>query len=442
VAAYDQRGQHVGVQQNADVITNIYAAPTAAMSPHDLDNRRRMLARMANEVEQRLKTSLHGTSWMQLAVERCAATAATERNRGSSASAPAMSVGTVEDGVGGVFDACDGELLILGAPGAGKTTTLLSLARELITRAANDPTMPIPMVFNLASWGRSSTTLTDWLVGELVSSYDMAVDIARDWIENDDVLPLLDGLDEVSSELRPACVEAVNAFRIRHSKRLNRIAVCCRLAAYEPLPRLRLRGAIVIRALAAQQVDAYLAEMGDRVAGLRAALLDDPVLLEMATTPLLLNIMILTYQGSASPSLPTAHTVEDRRAQLLTAYVLQMFRRRPPDARFPAPRTVHWLAWLAGALDRRSQATFYLEHLQPNWLATSRERRRYTFVDRLGWGVILGLGFGLSLGLVYWWIYGAKLGLLTSACAGVAIGLGSAESTGHFGGRRDRRTAR
>jgi stage III sporulation protein SpoIIIAA len=34
-----------------------------------------------------------------------------------------------------VFDAASGELLILGAPGAGKTTVLLDMLRVLLDRA-------------------------------------------------------------------------------------------------------------------------------------------------------------------------------------------------------------------------------------------------------------------------------------------------------------------
>jgi len=439
VAAYDQRGQTVGVQQNADQITNVFTVPASSLSRYDLDNRRRMLHRMGSEVEQRLKTSLHGAAWMQLGYEARPDVVLGHRSRAAeeydTPSPIEMPTGSIVD----IFDACDGELLILGAPGAGKTTTLLSLARALIARAVDDVALPIPLIFNLASWGRVSGALDAWLVRELVVTYDMSPDIARDWISNDDILPLLDGLDEMAAEQRAACVEAINGFRARHTKRLNRMAISSRLAAYESLPQLRLRGAIVVQALTAGQVDTYLAELGEEVAALRTALLDDAVLLEMATTPLLLNIMILTYQGIHPTSLPAAQTAEARRAELLTDYVMRMFRRRRADARFPADRTVHWLAWLAHALDRRSQVTFQLEHLQPGWLPTGRERQAYTLVDRLGWAILFGLGFGISLGLIYWWIYGAKYGLVTSIGAAVAIGLGSAVSAGLFGGKRDRR---
>src|SRR5205823_2709689 len=49
-----------------------------------------------------------------------------------------------------VHDDFEGELLILGEPGSGKTTMLLELARALIERAEVDETLPIPVVFPLA----------------------------------------------------------------------------------------------------------------------------------------------------------------------------------------------------------------------------------------------------------------------------------------------------
>ncbi|GAB3946794.1 hypothetical protein GCM10027614_40900 [Micromonospora vulcania] len=48
-----------------------------------------------------------------------------------------------------------GSLLILGAPGAGKTTMLLELAKRLLESADVDKARPAPVVFQLASWAAS-----------------------------------------------------------------------------------------------------------------------------------------------------------------------------------------------------------------------------------------------------------------------------------------------
>lgn len=63
-----------------------------------------------------------------------------------------------------IFDhkAIVGKLLILGDPGAGKTTTLMELAEALITRAETQPDHPIPVLFDLASWKDSHQSLKDW----------------------------------------------------------------------------------------------------------------------------------------------------------------------------------------------------------------------------------------------------------------------------------------
>jgi predicted NACHT family NTPase len=90
-------------------------------------------------------------------------------------------------------------LLILGAPGAGKTTLLLMLARELLDRAERDAGHPIPVIFNLSSWAEKRLSLAAWMVDELNKQHDVPRAMAEVWIEDDQVLPLLDGLDEVHS---------------------------------------------------------------------------------------------------------------------------------------------------------------------------------------------------------------------------------------------------
>src|SRR5262249_30302239 len=104
-----------------------------------------------------------------------------------------------------IFDDLLGEMLILGAPGAGKTTILLELGRDLIARARPDQQHPTPVVFNLSTWAIKRQSLDTWLAEELNQRYDVPRKLAQEWIAATAILPLLDGLDEVVAEHRNEC---------------------------------------------------------------------------------------------------------------------------------------------------------------------------------------------------------------------------------------------
>ncbi len=97
-----------------------------------------------------------------------------------------------------VYDEAEGELLILGEPGSGKTTLLLELAHDLLDRAEQDETHPMPVIFNLSSWAEKQLPLTDWLTEELKLKYQVSSQLAKSWLTTKSILPLLDGLDEVA----------------------------------------------------------------------------------------------------------------------------------------------------------------------------------------------------------------------------------------------------
>ena len=194
--------------------------------------------------------------------------------------------------IGQVFDDHGGALLILGAPGTGKTTLLLELAQELLDRAERDENYPIPVVFNLSSWAVRRKPLARWLVDELNERSDVPRRLARQWVETDQVLPLLDGLDEVSVDHRQACAEAINNFRRDHG--LLQIAVCSRTADYESLgTKLRLRTAIVVQPLTVFEVERYLERIGEPAHAVRTALKEDPSFWELLETPLMLWVALL-----------------------------------------------------------------------------------------------------------------------------------------------------
>jgi eukaryotic-like serine/threonine-protein kinase len=319
----------------------------------------------------------------------------------------------------GVFDEFGGELLILGAPGSGKTTMLLELARDLIIRAEQDGSLPIPVVFNLSSWAEKHPSLADWLIDELNIRYDVPRKLGTAWIDSDHVLPLLDGLDEVILEQRPACIAAINSFRQAHG--FISLVVCSRVGDYEALStRLKLRGAVLIQPLTAQKIDDYLAEVGAPAAGLQRLLHQDHVLREFAEAPLVLSTMLLAYQGQSVEAIAAGGTVEQQRRRLFDAYVGRMLARRGVDHSYSAERTRLWLGWLAQRMAEHAQTMFLIERLQPEWLPERTARLRYTLLDRLGSALAIGL---LSAAIVWMLGYAGAAVLTYSVAVALIVGL-------------------
>jgi predicted NACHT family NTPase len=111
--------------------------------------------------------------------------------------------------IGAIYLETGQALLVLGDPDAGKTTLLLALARELIGRANIDPAEPIPVILNLATWSENCPPLADWIVEELTVNYQIPRAVGRDWLEEDQLVLLLDGFDEVPARLRISFVTAL-----------------------------------------------------------------------------------------------------------------------------------------------------------------------------------------------------------------------------------------
>ena len=272
-------------------------------------------------------------------------------------------------------------LLILGVPGAGKTTLLLELAQDLLDRAAQDQEQPIPVVFPLSSWAERRRPLADWLVDTLHELYEVPRKIGQAWVEADAILPLLDGLDEVASEYRAACAEAINTFRQDHG--LLPLVVCTRTADYEALGTpLRLQGALVVQPLTHAQVDTYLAQVGAPLAAVRQAVQDDPTLWELLDTPLMLDVVTLACAGEAGATLRMQGTLAERRQHLFTIYVDRMFQRRRAITAYTRQQTERWLTWLAWQMTQHSQTVFYLERMQPTWLPDRLRSRLKNFRRR------------------------------------------------------------
>ncbi|MFJ5987101.1 NACHT domain-containing protein [Lentzea sp. NPDC092896] len=311
-------------------------------------------------------------------------------------------------------------LLVLGAPGAGKTTMLLTLLEELLDAAARDDTAPIPVVFPLTSWASSGKPLRAWLVDELRGRlYGVSPDLAEHWVANDRILPLLDGLDEVSSDRRLACARAIDQFHSGHQ--LLPLVVTSRLADYEALGyQLSLGAAVLIQPLSEPQTMKYLKRFGSALAGLRQALAEAPVLWDLLRTPFLLSVAVRAYEGRPAADVGRAGSLEEGQRHLLEAFVDRTLRRKGQLAGFTPEQTVRWLAYIARSLAERLEMFYGPEFISTRWLIPTHRRRLNRLAALLG-SVLLGGAVGLPIAVVVHPVTGLGTGLFTAIVYGMIM---------------------
>ena len=326
-------------------------------------------------------------------------------------------------------------LLILGEPGSGKTIALLQLAKKLINQSELDLTKPIPIVFNLSSWGHKQQPIEKWLIEELKDKYQVPQTWSELWLKQEQLILLLDGLDEVRAEQRNACVQALNQFIETHN--ITEMVVCSRVKDYEALTeRLQLSSAICLKPLSAKQVYSFLIKAGDSLAGLKTLLQQDKELEQFAQTPLILNIMSWAYQDwSTEDLLKQFRSSQNRYRHLFDSYIERMLYRRVIEKleqkknspRYSQEKVLHCLSWLGKTMVKKSQTVFLIEKMQPTWLQTRSEIISYRISNFLLGGLIIGLIvwliFGLIHGLSKGLIHGLRMGLIHGIIHGLIVGL-------------------
>lgn len=306
-------------------------------------------------------------------------------------------------------------LLILGAPGSGKTTTLLELARVLIIRAEQDLSLPIPVVFNLASWTNPKQTLQNWIEQELYTKYQVSRALGKDWIQNQQLLLLLDGLDEVKLNFQKACIHAIKEFYQGFGE--TEIVVCSRFSDYENLrERFQFQVAIVLQPLTYQQVDNYLNQAGKKLETVRIAWQSDPVMQELARTPLMLSVMALAYEGLIE-KLPQI-SLKERQDHLWEKYIERMYKRKRQNLPYSKDQLISWLGFLAQRMNHESQTIFLIERLQPSWFQDKAQRWFYFIWVALITGSTFQIAFGLTTGL----LTSLSIELFTSLLMGLLFG--------------------
>ena len=240
--------QHYQAEVQNDFNLGQATSRTQPLTRQENRQRKSLLSHVKSAwIEGVLEPSLHNRTLLKLDLEkRPDAVQRSSRGIDGSPTEPDQSLGWLRGT--DIFDqmGTGRTLLILGEPGSGKTIELLNLAKRLIERTEQDLSRPIPVVFNLSSWAIKRLSIADWLAEELKDQYSASKALGEEWVKQEELLLLIDGLDEVQAEHRNDCVRALNQFLEDHST--TEMVVCSRLKDYEKLSeRLKLRSAIYIR---------------------------------------------------------------------------------------------------------------------------------------------------------------------------------------------------
>lgn len=319
-------------------------------------------------------------------------------------------------------------LLLLGAPGAGKTTQLLRLAAHLL----DDQAGPVPVVVSLfgSNWQEKSNWLlrkirsffpdtedarTDravnaavkWLAREIGRLYGLPPKQAERWLRADrsPIVLLLDGLDEINgAEDRRRCVEVLSLLR----SRLNTgMVVCSRSAEYFQSHRQLAFGvAVEILPLSPDDVDAYLRDAGPELASLRAACRTNPTLAQLLDTPLTLTVAVLTYRGKQ------VDPASDRLDDLWSAYLDEALPRQrglTTTSAYGQEQSLRYLRWLAWLMETNGHDSFTADALNMSWVRT----RLFPDLRQLFLTAVVACAAGL--GCLGWLAGGPRLGVLSAS---------------------------
>jgi hypothetical protein len=316
-------------------------------------------------------------------------------------------------------------LVVIGKPGAGKSSVLLFITLGLLARR-NKTKDPVPVLFSLASWDPTRTDLLQWLARHLSEEYPFVR--PRDApaiIKTGRVLPLLDGLDELPAGAAAAALPMINEVGFQRP-----LVVACRTLEFARAARagdvLTDATVVELEPVLPGQAEKYLRDNtpdDDRLARWEPVFAElgrgpGSPLADALSTPLMLTLLRTVYalDREAKPAqlvgCPSREEIEDR---LLDALVPVLYARY---TRWPADRARAWLAFLAAHLHRRGTRDLA-------WWELARGGTMRQIARAVGLGLAVGVPAWLLADVLGRPTTDPPVGIGTIAGAGIATALGS-----------------
>lgn len=262
-------------------------------------------------------------------------------------------------------------LVVLGRAGSGKSILAVRFALDLLGPPGTSAGV-VPVIFSLGSWN-PVRPLGEWLVRRLERDHpglaattgSDGATLAAALVDNDRILPVLDGFDEIADGLHRPALEALNATTmplLLTSRRMEYAAAVVRTDV------LTSAAAVELADLSPADLEDYLprttrqaAEGATRWGPVLRHLREHPEhpaserLVQVLRTPLMVSLARTVYSDAPDhdPSVllddgrfGTPEAIEDH---LVGSFIPTVYRDQPPVRR---ERIAYWLAYLAGHLER------------------------------------------------------------------------------------------
>jgi hypothetical protein len=337
-------------------------------------------------------------------------------------------------------------LVVLGDTGSGKTALLIQLLLDLLRSPQQSD--PVPVFLSLSSWNPALETLESWLLSQFKVNYpalssplgsDSGQTIAEKMVRTHRLLLILDGLDEIPKESRPAAITGINDFPFGDAG----IVVSCRTKDYHDAVNYEIGGqdlrvqldnavGISLRPLSLDVIRKFILKSAgsqhhvpSRWAPVIDSLDKDPIGSALQT-PLMVGLACAIYnpqpgEVSRHDALPEPKELCDLKTpaavefHLLSLFVGASYRRRKDlkANRWNAQDAEKWLVFLAHHLRQRCEGRSNLAWWElsyslpmPEWLpalfvgilCALTSGTVAAFGRHVGRGIGIGLGLGLLVG--------------------------------------------
>ena len=330
------------------------------------------------------------------------------------ASTKTVQAGGLTDLLGVFGGMASGRIVILGAPGSGKSAAAILLLLDLLDyRRQMGPDerahVPVPVLFTLRGWDPNAQPVEDWLTRELTKTYPFLVaygpTVTKELISSDRLAFFLDGLDELPQALRAPALEALSkqaTFQVlvlSRSKEMVDAVGGGRLVGAAALELVPIPASVAADYLTRTQCHPLPGRWQQLVDHLRSQ--PDSVVSAALSSPLMVTLVRDNYRAGGNPAelldasrLVTAADVEDHLLdRVLPAAYAQHPGQAPP--RYSLDAATRALAFIAARMNQDKTRDLAWWKV-PCWAPAAPP----TIATGLLFGIVFGLVFGLARGPV------------------------------------------